>query len=626
MKSTLIRKKYLDFFREHKHALVSSASVMPQDDPSVLFTTAGMQSLMPYLKGKKHPLGKRLTNIQGCIRTDDIDEVGDFTHHTFFEMLGSWSLGDYFKKEAIEWSYQFLTGEKWLNIDPKKLYVSVFKGDEQIPYDAEAAQIWKKQFAEAGIEALIYEVDKKTAQGEFRIFPLGKEDNWWGPVAETGPCGSDSEVFYYRGEKTPDFSQERLGFNSGNFVELWNNVFMEYDKTLEKDENGKKVFAFKSLKNKNVDTGAGLERITSITEGVFDDYKTDVFISLIKEIERASLIKYGEDLDLDKSMRIIADHIRAVIFIGASGVVPSNIGRGYILRRLLRRAMRHFRSIRKVKEADFVYQPGLMQRIILTAIEQFKENYPQLEEKKQNILQEIKKEEIKFGKTLERGMKKFEKIVRREEADNSKINGAEIFNLYQTYGFPLEMTEELAKERDMEIDKKDFKKRLEDHRKVSRQGMEKKFKGGLADGKEQTIKLHTAAHLMLAGLRKILGRNVHQKGSNINEERLRFDFSYPAKLTDEQKQRVEAFVNEVIDKDVKIELEEMSLEKAREQKAEGVFDDRYTDRVKVYTIGEYSKEICGGPHAKSTGELGRFKIVKEESSSAGVRRIKAVLE
>jgi alanyl-tRNA synthetase len=626
MKSTLIRKKYLDFFREHKHALVSSASVMPQDDPSVLFTTAGMQSLMPYLKGKKHPLGKRLTNIQGCIRTDDIDEVGDFTHHTFFEMLGSWSLGDYFKKEAIEWSYQFLTGEKWLNIDPKKLYVSVFKGDEQIPYDAEAAQIWKKQFAEAGIEALIYEVDKKTAQGEFRIFPLGKEDNWWGPVAETGPCGSDSEVFYYRGEKTPDFSQERLGFNSGNFVELWNNVFMEYDKTLEKDENGKKVFAFKTLKNKNVDTGAGLERITSITEGVFDDYKTDVFISLIKEIERASLIKYGEDLDLDKSMRIIADHIRAVIFIGASGVVPSNIGRGYILRRLLRRAMRHFRSIRKVKEADFVYQPGLMQRIILTAIEQFKENYPQLEEKKQNILQEIKKEEIKFGKTLERGMKKFEKIVRREEADNSKINGAEIFNLYQTYGFPLEMTEELAKERDMEIDKKDFKKRLEDHRKVSRQGMEKKFKGGLADGKEQTIKLHTAAHLMLAGLRKILGRNVHQKGSNINEERLRFDFSYPAKLTDEQKQRVEAFVNEVIDKDVKIELEEMSLEKAREQKAEGVFDDRYTDRVKVYTIGEYSKEICGGPHAKSTGELGRFKIVKEESSSAGVRRIKAVLE
>jgi alanyl-tRNA synthetase len=626
MKSTLIRKKYLDFFREHKHALVSSASVIPQDDPSVLFTTAGMQSLMPYLKGKKHPLGKRLTNIQGCIRTDDIDEVGDFTHHTFFEMLGSWSLGDYFKKEAIEWSYQFLTGEKWLNIDPKKLYVSVFKGDEQIPYDAEAAQIWKKQFAEAGIEALIYEVDKKTAQGEFRIFPLGKEDNWWGPVAETGPCGSDSEVFYYRGEKTPDFSQERLGFNSGNFVELWNNVFMEYDKTLEKDENGKKVFAFKTLKNKNVDTGAGLERITSITEGVFDDYKTDVFISLIKEIERASLIKYGEDLDLDKSMRIIADHIRAVIFIGASGVVPSNIGRGYILRRLLRRAMRHFRSIRKVKEADFVYQPGLMQRIILTAIEQFKENYPQLEEKKQNILQEIKKEEIKFGKTLERGMKKFEKIVRREEADNSKINGAEIFNLYQTYGFPLEMTEELAKERDMEIDKKDFKKRLEDHRKVSRQGMEKKFKGGLADGKEQTIKLHTAAHLMLAGLRKILGRNVHQKGSNINEERLRFDFSYPAKLTDEQKQRVEAFVNEVIDKDVKIELEEMSLEKAREQKAEGVFDDRYTDRVKVYTIGEYSKEICGGPHAKSTGELGRFKIVKEESSSAGVRRIKAVLE
>jgi alanyl-tRNA synthetase len=626
MKSTLIRKKYLDFFREHKHALVSSASVMPQDDPSVLFTTAGMQSLMPYLKGKKHPLGKRLTNIQGCIRTDDIDEVGDFTHHTFFEMLGSWSLGDYFKKEAIEWSYQFLTGEKWLNIDPKKLYVSVFKGDEQIPYDAEAAQIWKKQFAEAGIEALIYEVDKKTAQGEFRIFPLGKEDNWWGPVAETGPCGSDSEVFYYRGEKTPDFSQERLGFNSGNFVELWNNVFMEYDKTLEKDENGKKVFAFKTLKNKNVDTGAGLERITSITEGVFDDYKTDVFISLIKEIERASLIKYGEDLDLDKSMRIIADHIRAVIFIGASGVVPSNIGRGYILRRLLRRAMRHFRSIRKVKEADFVYQPGLMQRIILTAIEQFKENYPQLEEKKQNILQEIKKEEIKFGKTLERGMKKFEKIVRREEADNSKINGAEIFNLYQTYGFPLEMTEELAKERDMEIDKKDFKKRLEDHRKVSRQGMEKKFKGGLADGKEQTIKLHTAAHLMLAGLRKILGRNIHQKGSNINEERLRFDFSYPAKLTDEQKQRVEAFVNEVIDKDVKIELEEMSLEEAREQKAEGIFDDRYTDRVKVYTIGEYSKEICGGPHAKSTGELGRFKIVKEESSSAGVRRIKAVLE
>ncbi len=626
MKSGIIRKKYLDFFKSKGHAVIPSAPVVPENDSTVLFTTAGMQALMPYLKGKEHTLGKRLVNSQKCIRTDDIDEVGDFTHYTFFEMLGSWSLGDYFKKEAIEWSYEFLTAKEWLGLNPQNLYVSVFEGKGNIAYDEESATIWREQFAKAGIEALVYGKDNPSKNGEFKIFPLSEKENWWGPVGETGPCGSDAEMFYYTGEGKPDLSKERLGFNDNNFVEIGNNVFMEYDKVLIKKKNGKTAFSYKPLKNKNVDTGMGLERLVSITEGEFDGYKTDLFIPIIKEIEKITLIKYGEDLDLDRSIRIIADHLRAIIFIIADGITPSNLGQGYILRRLLRRAIRHIRSVRIVKDKDFIYKSGLLESIALIVIEKFKETYPQLLEKKNLIFKEIKKEENKFGETLERGLKKFAEIVREEEADNSRINGAVAFDLYQTYGFPIEMTEELADERDMEVDRKDFEKRLKQHKIVSRQGMENKFKGGLADAKNQTVKLHTAAHLMSAGLKQILGNHVSQKGSNINEERLRFDFSHPEKLTEEQKKLVEDFVNEIIDKDVIITMEEMSLDEAREQQADGVFDDKYSEKVKVYTIGEYSKEICGGPHVKKTGELGRFKIIKEGSSSAGIRRIKAILE
>ena len=626
MKSGIIRKKYLDFFKSKGHIVIPSAPVVPENDSTVLFTTAGMQALMPYLKGKEHTLGKRLVNSQKCIRTDDIDEVGDFTHYTFFEMLGSWSLGDYFKKEAIEWSYEFLTAKEWLGLNPQNLYVSVFEGKGNIAYDEESATIWREQFAKAGIEALVYGKDNPSKNGEFKIFPLSEKENWWGPVGETGPCGSDAEMFYYTGEGKPDLSKERLGFNDNNFVEIGNNVFMEYDKVLIKKKNGKTAFSYKPLKNKNVDTGMGLERLVSITEGEFDGYKTDLFIPIIKEIEKITLIKYGEDLDLDRSIRIIADHLRAIIFIIADGITPSNLGQGYILRRLLRRAIRHIRSVRIVKDKDFIYKSGLLESIALIVIEKFKETYPQLLEKKKIIFKEIRKEENKFGETLERGLKKFAEIVREEEADNSKINGAVAFDLYQTYGFPIEMTEELADERDMEVDRKDFEKRLKQHKIVSRQGMENKFKGGLADAKNQTVKLHTAAHLMSAGLKRILGNHVSQKGSNINEERLRFDFSHPEKLTEEQKKLVEDFVNEIIDKDVIITMEEMSLDEAREQQADGVFNDKYSEKVKVYTIGEYSKEICGGPHVKKTGELGRFKIVKEGSSSAGIRRIKAILE
>ena len=382
MESGIIRKKYLDFFKSKGHAVIPSAPVVPENDSTVLFTTAGMQALMPYLKGKEHTLGKRLVNSQKCIRTDDIDEVGDFTHYTFFEMLGSWSLGDYFKKEAIEWSYEFLTAKEWLGLNPQNLYVSVFEGKGNIAYDEESATIWREQFAKAGIEALVYGKDNPSKNGEFKIFPLSEKENWWGPVGETGPCGSDAEMFYYTGEGKPDLSKERLGFNDNNFVEIGNNVFMEYDKVLIKKKNGKTAFSYKPLKNKNVDTGMGLERLVSITEGEFDGYKTDLFIPIIKEIEKITLIKYGEDLDLDRSIRIIADHLRAIIFIIADGITPSNLGQGYILRRLLRRAIRHIRSVRIVKDKDFIYNSGLLKSIVLTVIEKFKETYPQLLEKK----------------------------------------------------------------------------------------------------------------------------------------------------------------------------------------------------------------------------------------------------
>jgi alanyl-tRNA synthetase len=626
MKSQEIRQKYIDFFKTKGHAVIPSASLIPENDPTVLFNTAGMQPLTPYLMGEKHPEGKRIVNYQKCVRTVEIDEdnsIGDKTHHTFFEMLGNWSLGDYFKKETIEWSFEFLTKKKWLGLDPLRIYVSIFKGNKNTKLDKEAGEIWKKQFKKIGIEALIYGIDEKTEKGEYRIFPLDESENWWGPAGETGPCGPDTEIFYYVGSfKKIDIKKERLGFNDGNFVEIWNNVFMEFNR-LKNDSGG---FKFESLANKNVDTGMGLERITSIMQGKFDNYKTDLFLSIRKEVEKIVDWNYEDNIDVDKSIRIVSDHIRASVFIAGDGIRPSNVDQGYILRRLIRRSIRHIRSAKRIKDKAYGYKGNCLKPIAIAVIENYKNAYPALAKNRAWIISVIETEEDKFAKTLERGMKKFEEIVYREQADNQKINGKVAFDLYQTYGFPIEITEEMANEREMEVDVDGFKKELLKHRELSRKGALKKFKGGLSDDKKNTVKLHTAAHLLLAGLRKFLGDGVFQKGSNITSERLRFDFSYHEKTPFDKLKMIEEFVNEAIKENIEVKVKEMPLNEAKKSGAMGVFDDRYNTNVKVYTIEGYSNEICGGPHVKKTGELGRFKIKKEQSVGSGIRRVKAILE
>jgi len=606
MTSGEIREKYLEFFRGKGHTILPSASLIPENDPTVLFTTAGMQPLVPFFLGEKHPGGQRLADIQKCLRTDDIDEVGDVSHHTFFEMLGNWSLGDYWKDDSIAWSLEFLTSAKWLGLDKNKLAVSVFEGDADAPKDTESRKIW----LELGIP-------------EERLRELGKEDNWWGPAGEAGPCGPDTEIFYWTSAGNPPVMFEP---SDKRWSEIWNNVFMEYEKTRE----GK----FKPLAKKNVDTGMGLERILTVLNGLDDDYRTDVFWPIIQKLEELSEKKYGENL---REFRIIADHLKAATFILSedSRVNPSNTGQGYIVRRLIRRAVVYGRQL-GIKESFWTKQ------ISETIREIYKNVYPELGRNKEFVVSELDKEEEKFAKTLERGLKYFDLILKKtiHPFDGGMIipqvgiTANHIFDLYQNYGFPPEMFFEELDRRGISYDKKyltgRLKEKLEEHQELSRTSSAGMFKGGLAHAGEKTTRLHTATHLLLASLRQILGPEVFQRGSNITAERLRFDFSFPRKLDEKELRQVEDLVNEKISENLPVTVEEMTLEEAKEQKAIGVFESKYGERVKVYTIGSstdpgfpFSREICGGPHASRTSEIGEFKIIKEEAVSRGIRRLRA---
>lgn len=574
-------KKYIDFFKSKEHTEIINSSLVPENDPTVLFTTAGMHPLVPFLLGQSHPQGKRLTNVQKCIRTGDIEEVGNTTHHTFFEMLGNWSLGDYYKKETITMSFEFLT--KHLNLPTEKLAVSVFQGDEDAEKDEESAKKWE----ELGI--------KKE-----RIAFLPKKDNWWGPAGSVGPCGPDTEIFFWKLNDTP--APEKFDSEDKNWVEIWNNVLMGY----QKNDKGEILPA----KQKNIDTGMGVERVVTILNGLEDNYLSEIWQPIIKEIEHLSNKKYK---DYKKEMRIIADHTKAATFIIADGIIPSNSEQGYVLRRLIRGA------IRNLKKLDFIGTDLIWP--IAKKVFDIYDDYKYLEEKKQLIKEELEKEEEKFEKTLDKGLNKFEKFTK-----NKKLSGKDSFLLYQSYGFPLEMIEELSKEKNITFNPKEFKEELKKHQELSQTASAGKFKSGLADNSKETTKLHTAAHLLLAALKKILGNDIVQKGSNITPERLRFDFSFNRKLTDEEKEKIEKLVNEEIKKENKVIREEMPLNKAKEKGAAGSFEDKYGKMVSVYTIGDFSKEICTGPHVESTKDMGIFKIKKEQSSSSGVRRIKAILE
>ena len=583
MKAIEIRNKYLKFFKEHGHAVIPSAPLIPENDPSVLFTTAGMQPLVPYLLGEKHPAGTRLTDYQKCLRTVDIDEVGDNRHLTYFEMLGNWSLGDYFKEESIKMSFEFLTKE--LNIPVEKLYVTCFKGDEDCPKDEISSECWKK----AGIL-------------DGHIYFYGKDDNWW-IAGEEGPCGPDTEMFYDTGK--PKCSENcEPSCDCGKYVEIWNNVFMEY----YKHADGR----YTKLEQKNVDTGLGLERMTMLLQGKETPFDTELFYPIMKKLEE---LQKTDDI---QSRRIVAEHLRASIMIISDGGRPSNVDRGYILRRLIRRMIRHLNKL----EIELTKLSDLIE----LNIENLKEMYPVLEDNKEIIKNVIIEEKDKFVKTLSHGEREFIKEIKKvQEQGKNRIDGKVVFRLYDTYGFPPEVTKELAKENNMEVDLNEFDKLFKEHQEKSRVGSEQKFKGGLADQNEKTIAYHTATHLLHQALRTVLGEHVKQSGSNITEERLRFDFTHPQKMTKEEIEKVENLVNEQIKRDLPVTCEEMSYEDAKKSGAIGLFTDKYGDRVKVYTIGDFSKEICGGPHVTHTGDMGRFKIKKEESSSSGIRRIKAVL-
>lgn len=590
LKSYELRQEYLDFFKEQGHSVISSASLIPENDPSVLFTTAGMHPLVPYLLGEKHPNGKRLTDVQKCVRTGDIDEVGDATHCTFFEMLGNWSLGDYFKKESIGYSFDFLT--KVLGIPLDKLAVSVFAGDNDAPRDEESADRWN----ELGIPR-----DK--------IFYLPKENNWW-YAGQTGPCGPDTEIFIDTG-KPACCENCSPACDCGKYVEIWNNVFMEYYRNIA----GK----FENLSQRNVDTGMGLERTLCMLNGYASVYETDLFADVIELIEKLSGHSYATDEKAARAMRIIADHIRTATFIMGDdhGIVPSNVDQGYILRRLIRRAYRFARQI----DLD----AAALLKVSEKFIEKYQGVYTELERNGAHVISELNTEIERFAKTLENGLKELEKVLKY--AQNDILNGKTVFRLYDTFGFPIEITEEIAAEKGYKVDIEGYRKAYEEHQRKSQQGSEQKFKGGLADSGEMTVNLHTATHIMNACLKKLLGRqDIQQKGSNITAERLRFDFNFERPLTDVEKQELQKMVNDVIERKIDVICEEMTVEEAKDQGATGVFESKYGERVKVYTIGDVSKEICGGPHAKNTGDLGKFVIVKEQSSSAGIRRIKAILE
>jgi len=583
MKAIEIRNKYISFFKNHGHSVIPSSPLIPEDDPSVLFTTAGMQPLVPYLLGQKHPAGNRLTDYQKCVRTNDIDEVGDNRHLTYFEMLGNWSLGDYFKEEAIAMSYEFLTKE--LEIPNEKISVTVFAGDSDCERDEVSANCWKK----AGIP-------------EERIYYYGKDDNWW-IAGETGPCGPDTEMFYDTGKPacSPDCQPS---CDCGKYVEIWNNVFMEF----YKDENG-----YRKLEQHNVDTGMGLERVTMLLNGLKTPFDTELFKPVMDELERLAT------KDSIESRRIIAEHLRTSIMIISDGGRPSNVDRGYVLRRLLRRMTRHMNKI----GIDLSKVP----EIIDLSINAIKELYPELVANHDTITRVIVDEINKFMRTLQNGEKEFEKVVSKVKSKGeTKIDTEDVFNLFETYGFPPEMTVELANEQNITVDMEDFNRLFKEHQEKSRQGAEQKFKGGLAGNSEMEIKYHTATHLLNSALKTVLGEDSHQRGSNITPERLRFDFSHNGKLTDEEKQAVEDLVNKYIEQDIPVEHLEMNKEEALKMGAEAMFLDKYGDIVSVYKIGDISIELCGGPHVEHTGVLGHFKIKKEEASSAGVRRIKAILE
>ena len=584
MKAIEIRNKYLNFFKNHGHVVIPSAPLIPENDPSVLFTTAGMQPLVPYLLGEPHPAGTRLTDYQKCVRTNDIDEVGDNRHLTYFEMLGNWSLGDYFKEESIQMSYDFLTKE--LGIPVEKLSVTCFAGDEDCARDEVTASCWKK----AGIP-------------EERIYYFGKDDNWW-IAGETGPCGPDTEMFYDTGK--PKCSPEcNPSCGCGKYVEIWNNVFMEF----YKDENGK----YSKLKQHNVDTGLGLERMTMLLEGKETPFETELFAPIMDKLVEL------QKVDNIASRRIVAEHLRSSMMIICDGGRPSNVDRGYILRRLIRRMVRHMNKLQISLDE--------LSTLIDINVENLKEMYPALEANKEIIKNVILEEKDKFVKTLEKGEKEFAKEVGQvKEQGENIVPGKVVFRLYDTYGFPPEVTEELATENGMKIDKEGFDKLFKEHQEKSRAGSEQKFKGGLASTGEMETKYHTATHLLNAALKQVLGSHVHQRGSNITAERMRFDFSHPAKMTDEEKQKTEDLVNEWIKEAIPVEHLEMKKDDAIKMGAEAMFIEKYGDIVSVYKIGDVSIELCGGPHVSNTSELGHFKIKKEESSSSGIRRIKAILD
>lgn len=582
-----LRDLYIDFFISKGHVQIPSSPVVPENDPSVLFNTAGMQPLIPYLKGEKHPLGTRLCDYQKCIRTNDLDEVGDKVHHTFFEMLGNWSLGDYFKKESISWSYEFLT--KVLNINPERLAVTVFKGNDLVDADNYSAELWEN-----------------LGLSKDHIAYLDESSNWWPNMELEGPCGPDTEIFYYRTEKDVPkvFDPE-----DDNWVEIWNNVFMEY---MHNADN-----TFTPLPKKNVDTGMGLERVQAVLEGVFDNYKSSIWTDIIKKIEDVSNKSYEGN---EKSMRIIADHMRTIVFIASdyASIKPSNTDQGYILRRLIRRMIRH------AKKLDIDINSEFEKEIALVIINQYKKYYKEVEDNKDIVLNVLKDEKVKFNRTLEKGLREFEKAVRNIKGN--VIDKDIAFRLYDTYGFPIELTVELAKDNNLDVDVNGFKEKFKQHQELSRTASSGKFKGGLASSGEIETKYHTATHLLNAALKQVVSKDCHQRGSNITAERMRFDFSCDHKLTDDEKAKVEELVNKWISEGIDVTKEEMPKERAVEIGAEHEFIDKYPSIVNVYKIGDVSMEICGGPHVKNTSELGHFKIKKEEASSAGVRRIKAILE
>jgi len=591
MKASVLKKKYIEFFKKKQHSVIDSASLIPEHDPTVLFTTAGMHPLVPFLMGQAHPSGKKLVDVQKCIRTGDIDEVGDESHLTFFEMLGNWSLGDYFKKEAIEWSYEFLTKE--LKFDTKKLSVTCFKGDKDAPKDTESSEVW----IELGIP-------------KNKLYFLPKEDNWWGPAGETGPCGPCTEMFIDTGKKKCS-KDCKPGCNCGKYFEIWNDVFMEYNKVSE----GK----FEKLKQKNVDTGMGVERTAAMLQGKKNVYETELFLPIMKKIDEITP-EQRKGSEHERSFRVIADHLKAAVFIlgDERGVVPSNLDQGYVLRRFIRRSIRHLKLLNVN-----LFKIDATVEIAEVIIDIYKTDYPLLEKKKDFIFAELKKEEDKFQITLDKGLKEFNKMI---EKDN-QITAKEAFLLFQSYGFPIEMTEELADEKKVKVDEKGFFKEFEKHQDLSRKGAEQKFKGGLSEASEVTAKLHTATHILGEALRKVLkNEDIRQKGSNITPERLRYDFNFDRKLTENEIKKVEAEVNKIIQQKIDVKKIEMKTDEALKSGANAEFGAKYPPKVWVYSVGDYTKDVCMGPHVKNTSELGNFKIIKEESISAGVRRVKAVLE